>query len=85
MIVERARSARVRINTGRWDPEPDWQLLATDHWALGRYSIELGELQPAKSALENALAIWRTRGHELARIQARAVPELEAELARFGP
>ncbi len=84
-IAERALSARVRIETGRWDPEPDWQLLATDHWALGRYSIELGELPPAKSAVESAVAIWRTQGHTLARIQAKAIPELEPELARFGP
>lgn len=82
-IAERAQKARENIETRRWKAESDWQFLATDHWALGRYSIELGELPPAKTALENALAIWKDRGHVLPHIQVKAIPELEAELARF--
>lgn len=82
-VEERAQGARNRIDAGRWNPEIDWQSLATESSSFGRYSVGLGDLVSAKAALENALAIWKIRGHCLAHIQVKAIPELEAELAQL--
>jgi len=44
--------ARTRIESNNWDPESDWQFLATDLWVLGRLHANIGETAEARSLLE---------------------------------
>jgi hypothetical protein len=81
--VEPGRSQRARIEFNYWNPESDWQHLATDLWFLGRLHAEIGETGEAKALLERALHVWKTHGHKLAHVQAEAIPHLDAEIARL--
>ena len=76
-----AEEARHRVESNRWDPERDWQMLATDCWQVGRLVVQFGELEDARVFLERALSIWQTHGHQLAHIQTRAIAGLREQLA----
>jgi hypothetical protein len=81
--LERCQDAQARIESNRWDPNSDWQSLATDHWTVGRICAAVGQRTEATNHLSRALEIWKTHGHELPHIQVRAVSELEAAIARL--
>ena len=76
---------RRRIESNHWNPETDWQFLATDLWVLGRLHAEIGEPAEAMLLLERALIIWRTHGHKLPHVQLEAIPQLEALISRLAP
>ena len=84
-IVERAQLGRARIESNHWDPERDWQWLATDYWETGRLQARIGETGEARSLLERALEIWKAHGHKLPHVQLRAIPGLEDEIAQLVP
>jgi hypothetical protein len=80
--LEQGLGARTRIESNVWDPIADWQLLATDLWILGRFHAELGERNKAQSCFEQALDLWRTRGHNLPDRQTAAIELFSVELTR---
>jgi hypothetical protein len=82
-LLEPGEPAKTRIESNYWDPERDWQYLATDVWTLGRLHVGIGEITEAKTNLERALSIWKTHGHKLNHQQADAIAALQAELARI--
>jgi hypothetical protein len=53
-IKERAQLGRTGIESKHWDPERDWQWLASDLWATGRLQAGIGETGEARALLENA-------------------------------
>ena len=79
--LERYQSAQARIESNQWDPDSDWKSLATDHSEVGRFRAAFGQVEEALSHLIQAVEIWRTGGQAMPRIQARAVPQLEAAIA----
>jgi hypothetical protein len=82
-LLEPGRRQRTRIESNHWDPVIHWQFLATDLWALGRLHARIGEGVEAKALLERALDIWKTHGHQLPHVQARALIELEQEITQL--
>jgi hypothetical protein len=75
--------ARTRIESNHWNPESDWQFLATDLWVLGQLHAKIGETAEARSLLEGALAIWRRHGNKLVHLQLEAIPQLEELISRL--
>lgn len=82
-LLEPGQEERTRIESNHWDPETEWQMLATDLWSLGRLHARIGEHGEAKALLDRALDIWKAHGHELAHVQVQAIPALEAEIAQL--
>lgn len=80
-ILEPGERQRNRIESKFWDPNKDWQLLATDLWVLGRLHFEIGEAMEASTLLDQALDIWKTHGHRLPHLQTTSIPALEWELS----
>jgi hypothetical protein len=82
-LLEPGQLARTRIESNYWDPERDWQFLATDVWSLGQLHAGIGDVAQAKMMLERALSIWTTHGYKLPHQQADAMAALQEELARL--
>jgi hypothetical protein len=82
-LLSPGKPARTRIESNCWNPESDWQFLATDLWVLGRLHAKIGEPAEARSLLERALSIWRRHGHRLVHVQLEAIPQLEELISRL--
>jgi hypothetical protein len=82
-LLEPGEPAKTRIESNYWNPEKDWQYLATDVWNLGRLHAGIGEVAEAETLLERALSIWKTHGYKLTHQQADAIAALQEELARM--
>ena len=82
-LLEPGEAARTRLESNHWDPESDWQMLATDVWTLARLHASIGEGDEARALLNRALTIWKTHGHELADVQAEAISALDREIGRL--
>lgn len=80
-LREGAQLAKDRVESNRWDPEQDWQMLATDCWLAAGRHVQIEEIGEAKALLERALSIWQTQGHKLPHVQVRAVADLQNQLA----
>jgi len=81
--LERCQIAQARIESNQWDPDADWKSLATDHSEVGRFRAAFGQAEEATNHLNQALEIWKAHGQEMPHIQARAVSQLEAAIARL--
>lgn len=80
---ERGLAAKARIESKRWNPDSDWQMLATDWRTAGRMHAELGDVGEARFHFEHARDIWKTHGHRLPHLQERAFAQLDQEMERL--
>ena len=81
--LEAGQPQRDRIDSKHWDPESEWQQLATDLWLLARVHAGVGDIPEAKQLMERALGIWGTDGAVLPDIQAEAIAGLKEEIGRL--
>lgn len=81
----RQAAAQGRIDSNRWNPDTEWQPFATDLWSLGQLHVKLGEPDDGKPLLERSLAIWKSQGGLLPRVQVEAVRQLEELISQVTP
>lgn len=81
--TERCQIPQARIESNHWNQDADWRNLVTDLSAVGRLCAVLGQTEEATDHLTRAREIWKTRGHDVLRDQAIAIPQLEAAIARL--
>lgn len=84
LYLEAGQQERNRIDSNYWDPEVQWQHLATDLWVLGRIHARVEDVEEARTLMQRALGIWSTYGARLPDVQVQAIAELNDEIGRLG-
>jgi hypothetical protein len=79
----RLAAAQARIEIRCWDPDAQWQLLASDLANIGKLKATLGDTAGAKTAFEQVLNLWANRGHELPNLWGLAIHQTTVELERL--
>jgi hypothetical protein len=81
-FTERSLAAKARIESKHWNPETDWQMLATDFWTVALYYKAMKDVDEARVQFQHARHLWETHCQQH-RLRERALAALDEEMSRL--